>query len=209
MKNAQKENTVSRETLALLKVYQDSLNEWQEKMNLVSKNSLPQAWERHFLDSMQLFDLLPENAKLLYDLGSGAGFPGMVLAIMAKYKTPYLKVKLVESTTKKTLYLKEVAKLTGANVEIINQRIEKLNKEEADVITSRALASLTELLQYSKPFSAKHTKCLFLKGKTYLEELKEAQQNWDFDCEILPNQQNPEGVILVITNLYKKGEKHA
>ena len=93
MKNTEEKYNVSRETIKLLKAYESSLVEWQEKMNLVSKKSLSEAWQRHFEDSMQLFDLLPQDAEIVYDFGSGAGFPGMVLAIMAKEKTPYLKFK--------------------------------------------------------------------------------------------------------------------
>ena len=130
MKNTIEKYNVSRETYELLKRYESSLSEWQQKMNLVSRNSLVDAWKRHFLDSMQLFSLLPQGAKVVYDFGSGAGFPGMVLAVMAKEKTPYLKFKLVESIKKKTLYLNAVKELTGANVEIINDRIENIEAEK-------------------------------------------------------------------------------
>ena len=105
MKNFMEKYNVSRETFDCLKTYEASLNEWQQKFNLVSKNSLADAWNRHFADSAQLFDYIPKEAEVLLDFGSGAGFPGMVLAIMAKEKTPYLKVKLIESIGKKTLYL--------------------------------------------------------------------------------------------------------
>ena len=121
---------VSRETIDKLKTYEASLNEWQNKFNLVSSSSLADGWNRHFLDSMQLFQYIPSNARTLYDLGSGAGFPGMVLAIMAMEKTPYLKVSLIESIGKKTLYLKHVAELTGAKVNIYNKRIEELPAEK-------------------------------------------------------------------------------
>lgn len=209
MKNTVEKYNVSRETIDLLKAYEASLNEWQNKMNLVSKNSLPDAWNRHFEDSMQLFNLLPQSAEIVYDFGSGAGFPGMVLAVMAKEKTPYLKFKLVESIGKKTLYLKHVKEITGANVEVINERIEKIKPEIADAITSRAMCSLTELLKYSHPFCGKKTKMIFLKGRNYKEELQVAKQEWNFKLEVLPSQESEDGVILVITNLRRKGEKNA
>ena len=209
MKNTVEKYNVSRETIDLLKAYEASLNEWQNKMNLVSKNSLPDAWNRHFKDSMQLFNLLPQGAEIVYDFGSGAGFPGMVLAVMAKEKTPYLKFKLVESIGKKTLYLKHVKEITGANVEVINERIEKIKPEIADAITSRAMCSLTELLKYSNPFCGKKTKMIFLKGRNYKEELQVAKQEWNFKLEVLPSQESEDGVILVITNLRRKGEKNA
>ena len=143
---------VSRETFDKLKTYQSMLIEWQQKFNLVSSSTLEDAWNRHFLDSVQLFKLLPKDAKIMYDFGSGAGFPGMVLAIMANEKMPNLEVNLVESTAKKTLYLNAVKEQTNAKVNILNNRIEKLPLIKADVITSRAMASLNELLGYAIRF---------------------------------------------------------
>lgn len=199
---------VSRETIDLLKRYQNSLTEWQQKFNLVSDASLQDSWNRHFLDSMQLFKFIPENAKVMYDFGSGAGFPGMVLAVMAKEKTPYLKVKLVESIAKKTLYLNHVRDLAGVNAEIINDRIENIPAEKADVITSRAMTALDNLLGYAYKFCGAQTKCIFPKGKKHREEIEAARKHWRFDCEIVPSDLSDEGVILIITNLVKlKGVK--
>ena len=200
---------VSRETFELLKAYEASLVEWQKKFNLVSNSSLDDSWNRHFEDSAQLFQYLPEKAETLLDFGSGAGFPGMVLAIMAKSETPYLKFKLVESIKKKTLYLNAVKELTGANVEIINERIENIRPQIADAITSRAMCALPDLLKYARPFCGKKTKLIFLKGRSYEQELNTARNEWEFELEILPNQESDDGVILVITGLHHKGEKHA
>lgn len=208
MENFKEKYSVSRETFERLKAYEASLHEWQKKFNLVSNASLADAWNRHFLDSIQLYKLIPESAKILYDFGSGAGFPGMVLAIMAKEKTPYLKVKLIESIKKKTLYLNEVKQITNTDVEIINDRIENLKAEPADVITSRAMCSLKELLGYTKKFCTAQTKCIFPKGKKYKEEIEDAQKEWRFTYEVVPSEQSDEGVILVITNLSRiKGDK--
>ena len=205
MMNRECKYNVSRETMMLLTTYEEMLREWQEKMNLVSKSSLEFAWQRHFLDSMQLFDLIPENAKIVYDFGSGAGFPGLVLAIMSKEKTPYLKFKLVESIKKKTMYLNAVKEKCGLdNVEIINERIENIVAEKADVITSRAMASLTDLLKYSQKFCSSKTRCIFLKGKSFQEEISEAQKFWSFKCDVLPSQESDEGVILIITDIKKR-----
>ncbi|MBP3346941.1 MAG: 16S rRNA (guanine(527)-N(7))-methyltransferase RsmG [Alphaproteobacteria bacterium] len=196
--------TVSRETMDRLKAYEASLYEWQNRMNLVSKNSLENAWKRHFQDSMQLFSLLPQQG-IVYDFGSGAGFPGMVLAVMSVEKTPYLKFRLVESIKKKTLYLNEVKKITGiSNVEILNKRIEDIPAEAADVITSRAMASLSDLLKYAQKFCTRKTKCIFLKGKSYADEIAEAKKIWKFNAEVLPSQESDEGVILIITDIHKR-----
>ena len=199
--------SVSHETICQLKTYLSLLQEWQTKFNLVSKSSLEDAWNRHFLDSMQLFKYIPKTKKTLVDFGSGAGFPGMVLAIMAKENTPYLKVTLVESIKKKTMYLNEVAKVTSTPVTIINDRIENLKKLQFDVITSRAMTSLTDLLQYSYPFCHKDSVCIFPKGKNYALELSEAHKNWHFKCHIEPNEMSEEGRILIITDISKKRRK--
>ena len=205
MENIIEKYNVSRETISLLKAYEASLIEWQNKFNLVSNTTLEDAWNRHFVDSLQLLPLIPDDAKLLYDFGSGAGFPGMVLATALKDKTPYLKFKLVESIKKKTLYLNFAKDKLGLNnVEIINDRIENLPLEKADVITSRAMCSLTELLNYTYKFSGKKTKCIFPKGKKHQEEITEAKKKWNFNCEIIPSATNAESAILVITNLSLK-----
>lgn len=205
MENLEKKYNVSRETIAQLKAYEASLIDWQQKFNLVSNSSLEDAWNRHFADSLQLLKLIPENAKLIYDFGSGAGFPGMVLAVVMSSKTPYLKFKLVESIGKKTLYLNFVAELCHLNnVEVINERIEKIKPEVADVITSRAMCSLAELFDYTCKFYGKNTKCIFPKGKKHLEEISEAQKNWNFTYQVINSETSDEGVILLITNLSRK-----
>ena len=162
---------------------------------------------RHFEDSVQLFDYIPRSAKNLIDFGSGAGFPAMVLAIIAREKTPYLKFTLVESIKKKTLYLNEVAEKTGVCVDVINDRIENIKKQKFDVITSRAMTSLSELLKYSHPFCHEKTICIFPKGKNYALELAEAHKKWVFKCEVKASQVSEEGKILIITQIKKKKEK--
>ena len=207
MKNLMTKYNVSHETIDQLKVYHSLLVEWQAKFNLVSKSSLEDAWVRHFEDSVQLFSFVPKSAKTLADFGSGAGFPALVLAIIAKEKTPYLKVFLVESIRKKTLYLKEVAEKTNTDVCIVNDRIENMPNQKFDVITSRAMTSLKDLLAYSFRFCHKDTVCIFPKGKSYSLEIAEAHKNWHFKCEIKQSQISDEGKILIITDIAKKKEK--
>ncbi|MDR1693720.1 MAG: 16S rRNA (guanine(527)-N(7))-methyltransferase RsmG [Lactobacillaceae bacterium] len=208
MESLEKKYNVSRETISELRAYEASLKEWQSKLNLVSRASLEDAWNRHFLDSMQLYKLIPDDAKVIYDFGSGAGFPGMVLAIMLKNRTPYLNINLIESIGKKTVYLNEVKKITRTNVNIINDRVENIKPQTADVITSRAMASLDKLLGYVERFCGKKTKCIFPKGRSYQNEVEEAKKLWKFNLEVLENEQSDEGVILVVTNISKaKGAK--
>lgn len=207
MKKFTEKYNVSCETIEKLQTYQELLLEWQKKFNLVSNSSLQNIWERHFEDSAQLFEYIPENAEKLIDFGSGAGFPAMVIAIMAAEKTPYLKVTMVESIKKKTLYLNDVALKTGVDVLIKNERIENLPLEKYDVITSRAMASLVDLLKYAYPFCDDNTVCIFPKGKNYALELAEAHKKWRFKCVIEQSKVSEEGKILIITNIKKKKEK--
>lgn len=206
MENLIEKYNVSRETFLKLKKYETSLKEWQTKFNLVSKNSLEDAWNRHFLDSVQLIKYIPQSAKILYDFGSGAGFPGMVIAIIANQKLPELQVNLVESIKKKTLYLNAVSKICDVKVNIINDRIENLQRTVADVITSRAMCNLTELLKYAYPLTNKNTIMIFPKGKSYQQELNNAKNFWNFTCQIESNEVCEDGVVLVIKNLSAKKE---
>lgn len=201
MENLIEKMNVSRETITKLKAYEKSLKEWQNKFNLVSNNSLNDAWNRHFLDSLQLMEYIPDDAKTLLDLGSGAGFPAMVIAIASAQRLPDLKVSLVESVKKKTLYLNAVRDLCGVNVNIVNDRVENIGQQKVDVITSRAMCNLTDLLKYAYRFTTKKTTLIFPKGKSYQVELDNAKKYWHFDCKIKQNKICSEGVILLITDL--------
>ena len=196
---------VSRETYHLLESYVALLCEWQKKFNLVSNNSLPFVWERHISDSAQLFKYISEDVKSIYDFGSGAGFPALVLAIIAKEKRPYIKFKLVESIGKKTLYLNAVkTALNLDNVEIFNCRVESLKLASADMITARAMTALDGLFEYSLPFCSKETKLVFPKGQSYEEELNKAKQKWNFKLKVEKNEISEDGVILLFENLRRK-----
>jgi len=162
-------------------MYIDILKQWQKAVNLISKTTLDEIWTRHIMDSAQIYPLLPKTAETLVDLGSGAGFPALVLAILNKNQKGNLKqITLIESDTKKCLFLKEVARQLSLPVQILNQRIEKVQNLSADVVTARALASLNELLILGKNIITRDTTCLFLKGQTVQEEIK----NITFPCQI-------------------------
>ena len=202
MENIELKYNVSRETIDKLKAYEASLKEWQNKFNLVSKSSLENAWDRHFCDSVQLIKYIPETTRVMFDFGSGAGFPGMVLAVLLAEKMPKIHINLVESIKKKTLYLNAVKEMFQLNnVTIINERIENLKKTTADIITSRAMCKLTDLLGYAYPFTNKNTIMIFPKGKTFQTEIEEAKKKWKFNCQIETNETNDEGKILIINKL--------
>jgi 16S rRNA (guanine527-N7)-methyltransferase len=192
---------VSRETLARLKAYADILLDWNARHNLVAKSTLPDLWHRHFWDSAQLLPLIPEPARTLADLGSGAGFPGLVLAAMR----PDLAVTLHEATTKKCLFLKAAADRMGLKVEVANARLEDLPARPFDVVTARALSPLPQLLAYAQKFAGPNGVCLFLKGQNVGAELTEASKYWSMKASQVPSQTNPSGAIVIVREL---GPRH-
>lgn len=205
MNDFEKIYTVSRETYQKLEQLVALLNEWQAKFNLVSNNSLPDVWQRHIADSAQLFKYLSNQVDSVYDIGSGAGFPALVLAIMAQEQYPRIKFTLIESITKKTLYLNAVkTALSLNNVIIINQRTEDLTLPTADVITARAVASLDKLLEYVFKFTTRQTKLIFPKGRSFREELEAAGKMWNFKLEVCKNEISDDGVVLLLENLRRK-----
>lgn len=198
---------VSRETYDKLTTYVRMLKEWQQKFNLVSNNSLSEVWERHVSDSAQLFKYLPDDIDSVYDLGSGAGFPGLVLAIMAQEQRPDLKFRLIESITKKTVYLNAVkTELKLENVSIVNERAEKLKFPAAGVITARAMTALENLLTYAERLANRQTLMIFPKGRSYKEELTVVQKKWNFKLSVKKNEVSSDGVILLLENVRRKSK---
>ena len=195
---------VSRETFKTLSDFVDILTNWQAKMNLVSSKSLPEIWTRHIADSLELYQYLNADAKRVYDIGSGAGFPAIVLAIAAQGEKRQTSFKLIESITKKTLYLNDVKNKLGLkNVEIINDRSENLKLPPANFVTARAVANLSKLFSLALPLTDKKTVLILPKGKTYQEEIIEAKKNWVFDVIVKKNQVSDDGVVLIVSNLRK------
>lgn len=192
---------VSRETLARLKAYADTLLDWNERHNLVARSTLPDLWQRHFWDSAQLAPLIPDTAKTLADLGSGAGFPGLVVAAMR----PDLAVTLHEATTKKCAFLQAAADRMGLRVTIENARMEDLPPRPFDVVTARACAPLPQLLEYAHRFMIPNSVCLFLKGQNVGSELTEAAKYWNIKVSQVPSQTDPSGAIVTVREL---GPRH-
>ncbi len=158
----------------LLKKYETLVRKWQKAVNLVSTNSVNELWKRHILDSAQLYDYIPSNARVMVDMGSGGGFPALVLAVLNHVKNgPLTEIYLVESDTKKCVFLTEAARELGVKVHILNQRLETVEGIVADVITSRALAPIAKLIEFARPFTKQETEFLFLKGAQTNTEIKE------------------------------------
>lgn len=186
-----RETDVSRETLERLCVYAELLKKWQRRINLVGRSTLDDLWRRHMFDSAQLFPLLPKGARRLVDLGSGAGFPGMVLAILG---VP--EVHLIESDGRKAAFLREVSRETSTRVDIHVSRIAEMTPFVADVVTARALAPLGKLLDLARPFVGEQTVMLFPKGQDVDIELTEATKHTIMHTEIVPSRTHASGVIL-------------
>ena len=187
---------VSRETRDRLAAYEATLRKWQPRINLVGPSTLPDAWRRHFLDSAQLLPLLPEGARVLVDLGSGAGFPGLVLAVLG---VP--EVHLIESDSRKCAFLREAARAAGARVTVHNTRIEAAPAMDADVVTARALAPLTELLGWAHRFIGTRGVGLFPKGQSVEEELTATTKFWKMRTERFDSRTDPTGTILRVSGI--------
>lgn len=192
--------SVSRETLARLQVYADTLQRWQRAINLVSDASLPDLWRRHMLDSAQLVPLVPPEAETLIDLGSGAGFPGLVMAICLPVGQG-VRTTLLESDLRKAAFLREVIRLTDAQAEVRPIRIETAPTLPADVITARALAPLDSLFGLAARFWNPRTVGLFLKGRTADQEIERARRDWKFAYDRFQSRTDSAGVILVVRSL--------
>lgn len=214
--------TVSRETQDRLDHYAALLRKWQAKINLVAPDSLVDAETRHFKDSLQLLPYIPQprhpgegrdpqtaldpglrrdDSTVLVDLGSGAGFPGLPLAIVR----PDLDVHLVEADAKKCEFLKTVSRETQTQITIRNDRIEAVKAFLVDLVTARALSDLTKLIAYAQPFIELNPqiKLLLLKGENWQSEVAAARQVYDFDLQDHPSQTHPQARVLLIENVRK------
>ncbi len=191
---------VSRETLHDFEQIEQALKQWAKRFNLVAPSTLAHFWSRHVLDSVQLFDLAPKTAKTWVDFGSGAGFPGMILAIMLKTRMG-ANMHLIEANGKKCAFLKHCARISHAPVQISQMRIEDVPTKRADVITARALADLTNLLNYAEPFVGKDTILLFPKGKNAQKELTNAMKQWQINSQSHVSRTDEQASILCIEHM--------
>ena len=192
---------VSRETIAQLKEFVQLLEKWNPSINLVSRNSVPEIWQRHVLDSAQMFDLIPAAAQNLVDLGSGAGFPGLVLAIMAQDKLPGLKTTLVESDQRKATFLAEAARQLSLPVTVKAERIEALVPQCGDVVTVRALAPLSHLCGHIHRHMHPKGLAIVAKGAQVETEIEAAQRHWSFGLVRRASRSDPGATLLVLTDL--------
>ncbi|HYH22584.1 MAG TPA: 16S rRNA (guanine(527)-N(7))-methyltransferase RsmG [Azospirillum sp.] len=192
----QRATGVSRETLERLMAYEAVLRKWQKSINLVGPKTLDDVWGRHFLDSAQLRPLLPEGARVVVDLGSGAGLPGLVLAILG---VP--EMHLIESDARKAAFLREAARATDASVTVHNKRIEAVDPFPADAVTARALAPVADLLTWAHPFLGPDGTAVFLKGQNVEDELTATTKYWKMRVERFDSLTDSTGTILRLSGI--------
>lgn len=195
-KSAVSELNVSRETLALIEAYIELLDDWRQRINLVGPNEMAHVWSRHVLDSAQLVPMVGSDARVV-DLGSGAGFPGLILGCHAK--TTGGSVTVIESVGKKCAFLSDVATKLQLPVRIINGRVEASRAGSVDFVTARAFAPLPKLIEYAAPWISLGATGLFFKGERWREELTQAQEYWTLAYEAIPSRTSQTGVILKVT----------
>ncbi|MQY41860.1 16S rRNA (guanine(527)-N(7))-methyltransferase RsmG [Epibacterium sp. SM1969] len=189
---------VSRETMERLEKFEQVILKWNPKINLVSKNSLKDLWRRHIVDSVQVFRSVPNPVDHWVDIGSGGGFPGAIVGILCAAESPDTNVTLIESDQRKCAFLRNVARECSAPIKVITGRIEAVEPQNADVLSARALADLSDLLEFSERHLAEKGLAVFPKGETWKKEVDNSRARWSFDLETVKSQTEPSAVILKI-----------
>lgn len=197
---------VSRETLERLRAFEAHLIKWNPKINLVAPGEIQRLWDRHILDSAQLFTHAKPDFRSWVDMGSGGGFPGIVCAILAAETGRDQRFTLIESDTRKSVFLGEAVRKLSLRATIRSIRIEVYRGEKADVISARALAPLDKLLGLAHPIMGESTQLLFPKGKRAESELTAAKRSWNMSVERIPSLTDPDGVILKLTGASPRNE---
>lgn len=191
---------VSRETMERLRAFEALVLKWTKKINLISKGDADHIWQRHIIDSVQVFAVGPSDGCWL-DIGSGGGFPGIVAAILARADAPGRKFTLVDSDQRKCAFLRTAARELDLNVEVLASRVDEIAPFGADVLSARALADLSSLLHHAERHLAPTGVALFPKGISWQKEHQEAQKYWSYHLEVIMSDTNPDATILKIKEL--------
>ncbi|KPA19835.1 Ribosomal RNA small subunit methyltransferase G [Shimia sp. SK013] len=192
---------VSRETSERLRTLADLLTKWNPRINLVSKSSIADLWTRHILDSAQIFRLAPPNTSHWVDIGSGGGFPGLVVALMMEESGAPKSVTLIESDQRKCAFLRTVLRETGVKAKVITARIEQAEPQNASILSARALADLPLLFDFAERHLALDGTALFPKGATWEKEVAAAKESWSFQADVIQSKTEPQAVILKVGEL--------
>lgn len=191
---------VSRETLADLEHFAALVEKWTARINLISRATVADVWERHILDSTQLYSLVHTSGHWV-DLGSGGGFPGIVVAILARGQGADQRFTLVESDTRKSTFLRTAIRELNLDATVLAQRIEEVPPLNADILSARALADLSTLLGFADRHLAPGGTALFPKGAAHEKELDDARTQWSYSCETIKSSTNPEAAVLKIKDI--------
>lgn len=192
---------VSRETIERLEIYEELIRKWNSAINLVAASTVDQIWDRHFLESVQAYDFADANSGKWLDLGSGGGFPGAVVAILAAEADSTIRMTCIESDIRKCEFLRTVSRSTGIPMQVVSRRIEETPPQEASIISARALSSLGKLLQFADRHVAPAGQAVFLKGESWPQEVDNARNDWTFDLETCPSLTNPTSALLKLRNI--------
>lgn len=196
---------VSRETLADLEAFGELVTKWTPKINLIGRSTIDCIWDRHVLDSVQLYRFAPGHYGKWVDIGSGGGFPGIVMAIIAKVAQPEAEFILIESDQRKSAFLRTAAREFNLPLTVIAQRIEETPPQEADVVSARALTALSGLLSFTQCHLKPSGLALFHKGRQSRQEVLEARKNWSFALEDHASITDPDARILAIQRINARG----
>ncbi|MEM9145428.1 MAG: 16S rRNA (guanine(527)-N(7))-methyltransferase RsmG [Pseudomonadota bacterium] len=199
---------VSRETLERLHILVDHLSRWTQKINLIAPGTLEDVWARHIADSAQLWELRPERCPSWIDLGSGAGFPGLVIAALSA-ETGVTAVTLVESDSRKAAFLTTAARHMGLHPKVLCARIETLREPPFSVVSARALASLPKLLDLAERLADSTTIFLFPKGRTARTELTDARRGWHIESTEIASRTEADATILRLTKIERQNAPNA
>jgi len=195
-------SNVSRETISKLRHFEELVLKWTKSINLISSSSVGDIWQRHIQDSAQIFNLAGTHWSSWTDIGSGGGFPGLVIAILEQDNKR--RVTLIESDQRKCLFLNTVRRELDLSVQVVQKRIENAEVAAADILSARALAPLKNLIVHSRQLMKPNGRALFPKGARYKEELDQAAVDWQFDVTAHPSQTNTESRILEISGIQRR-----
>ncbi|MEM7090996.1 MAG: 16S rRNA (guanine(527)-N(7))-methyltransferase RsmG [Pseudomonadota bacterium] len=193
---------VSRETQERLEAFSALVTKWTPRINLISKSSITQIWDRHIVDSIQVFHTAPVGEHWV-DLGSGGGFPGIVCAILALEHAPHTQFTIVESDQRKSTFLRTAIRETGVNCQVLTQRIEQAPPLKADILSARALADLTTLMEFCDRHLLPNGTAVFSKGERWKKEVDNARSQWNFTVEPITSLTESKAVLLKISGVLR------
>lgn len=192
---------VSRETFEKLEAFEALVRKWTPKINLIAHSTVPEIWQRHIVDSAQLYAIAPENYEHWVDIGSGGGFPGIVMAILGNAGMPNARFTFIESDQRKATFLRTASRELSLSVKVISERIENVPEQCADVVSARALGALDALMPALQRHLSPNGIALLHKGRRYADEISQAQLNWDFEITDVPSITEPDARLLAIQRI--------